>query len=116
MANWTFKKMMSSLRHQAGQLDLTVDVGTEDGFTWITIDGTSAIPKNFELISQMVADATGRDFYAQSASVGSLCGALDVDPAKQEDAEPFHYLKRNIEDYGTKFEPFDPRRKLGSVA
>ena len=105
MINWTFEKMVSSLKHQAAKLDLEVELGTEDGFKWVTLWGDRAAPKHFEQIASMVADSTGRDFYAQSARVGSICGALDADPSHDKNAEPFHYLKRHIESYGTKFEP-----------
>lgn len=105
MGHWTKEKMLSSLKHEALALGLTIDVGTEDGLSWITLYGDQATPNNFDQIGEMVANSTGRDFYANSVSVGSMCGALDVDPGNGKDAETFHYLKRHIENYGTKFEP-----------
>lgn len=105
MGNWTKEKMLSSLKHEASTLGLSVEVGTEDGLSWITLYGDQATPNNFDQIGAMVANSTGRDFYANSASVASMCGALDLDPGNGKDLEPFHYLKRHIENYGTKFEP-----------
>jgi hypothetical protein len=105
MGNWTMEKMLSTLKHEASKLGLSVDLGTEDGFTWVTLYGDQAAPNNFDRIGAMVADSTGRDFYANSVSVGSMCGALDIDSSNDSGAEPFHYLKRHIEGYGTKFTP-----------
>ena len=80
--------------------------GTEDGYTWLTIEGDAIHPERYKELATGIATAAGVDFYAASIRRGSFEGALDWDMNEGEryTLDP----NCNIVDYGERFIPAKP--------
>lgn len=93
----------------ATDLGASVNWGREDGYTWLTLEGGSVSPLRFDIISQSLADATGRSFFFHSAGFKSIEGPIDADMPYHMSANkvPDSYIEkgRDIQDYGHEFKP-----------
>lgn len=100
----------NAVNELVSELGASVSWGREDGYTWLTLEGGSVSPLRFDIISQSIANATGRSFFFHSAGFKSIEGPLDADMPYHmaSNKVPNSYLEKNndIQNYGHEFKPF----------
>ena len=90
----------------------SVEWGSENSTTWLRVTG-EITPHDYEIVSQLIADTTGRNFYFHSVGMGVLEGPIDAEIHDYDTGEelktPGYFSTQNwrtpLKEYGFEFQP-----------
>lgn len=101
----TKNQIIQAFNEVAKEYDAKIHLGTEDGFTWLTIYGGSINPKIFDTVTSKMSQESGVDCYFNKCMINGIEMAVNakIGYEVEDNDVPLPYEKSRIEEYGTLF-------------